>query len=198
MCIHYMHHRVCQFLDIYCALSLSNAVCPCFLCYVLFLFSFLFSFLFLRVMVRKTKAKKNTTSSFSSDFDRTRFQFKSNNDACEKLNVFRSVWAKRKIILHEVNPEIRRNFESWGWLPLLDVEYPLPTALIREFYLNLYSHQWLQYSLCEDLDKGWIVCHYPWGSGYSSQSTFGTAACVSLHRNSSQWWHHVTSHRYYH
>ena len=138
MCIHYMHHIVCQFLDIYCALTLSNAVCTCFFCCVLFLF--LFSFLFLESWLGKLKQIKNTTSFSSSDFDRTRFQFKSNNDAYEKLNIFKSVWAKRKVILHEVNPEIHRNFESRGWLPLLDVEHPPPVALFREFYSNLSIH----------------------------------------------------------
>ena len=82
-------------------------------------------------MVRKTKAKKKTTSPSYSDFDRTRFQFKSNNDAYEKLNIFRSVWAERKVILDEVNPEIHRNFESQGWLPILDVKHPPPAALIK-------------------------------------------------------------------
>ena len=138
MCIHYMHHIVCQFLDIYCALILSNAACPWFfvLCFV-----FVFNFLpILRVMARKTKTKKNTTSSSSSNFDRTRFQFKSNQDAYEKLNIFRSVWAERKVILDEVNPKIRRNFKSRGWLSLLDVEHPPPAALIREFYSNLSIH----------------------------------------------------------
>ena len=87
-------------------------------------------------MVRKTRAKKSSTSS-SSDFQSDRFQFKSNQETNEKLNIFRSVWAKRKVILDEVNPKICRNFESRGWLPLLDVEHPPPTALIREFYSNL-------------------------------------------------------------
>ena len=110
---------------------------------LVFLLCFVFVFIFLpilRVMVTKTKANKNTTSFSSSDFDRTTFQFKSNNDAYEKLNIFKSVWAKRKVILHEVNPEIHRNFESRGWLPLLDVEHPPPVALFREFYSNLSIH----------------------------------------------------------
>ena len=62
-------------------------------------------------MVRKTRAKKSTTSS-SFDFQSDRFQFKSNQETYEKLNIFRSVWAERKVILDEVNPEIRRTFES--------------------------------------------------------------------------------------
>ena len=58
----------------------------------------------------------------------------------EKLNIFRSIWAERKVILDELDPEIHRNFERRGWLPLLEVEHPLLDALIREFYLNLSIH----------------------------------------------------------
>ena len=51
-----MHHIVCQFLDIYYALTHSNAICHwfCVLCFV-----FVFIFLpILGAMVRKTRAKK--------------------------------------------------------------------------------------------------------------------------------------------
>ena len=133
------------FVDIHCALTLSNVVCPWFLCFLFVLF-FLYT---LRVMVRKNRAKKNTTSSSFSDFERSRFQFKSNQETYDKLNIFKSVWAERKVILDEVNPEICRNFESRGWLPLLDVEHPPPAvehppsaALIREFYSNLSIHSY--------------------------------------------------------
>ena len=44
------------------------------------------------------------------------------------------------MILDELDPEIHKNFESWGWLPLLDISHPLPAVLIREFYLNLFVH----------------------------------------------------------
>ena len=37
-------------------------------------------------------------------------------------------------------PEIRRNFERRGWLPLLDVDHPPMIALIKEFYSNLSAH----------------------------------------------------------
>ena len=50
------------------------------------------------------------------------------------------MWAERKVILNEVDPEIRRNFECRGWLQLLEVEHPPPTALIRDFYSNLCIH----------------------------------------------------------
>ena len=50
------------------------------------------------------------------------------------------MWAKRKVILDELDPKIRRNFKSRGWLPLMDIEHPPPIALIREFYSNLSVH----------------------------------------------------------
>ena len=50
------------------------------------------------------------------------------------------MWAKRKVILDELDPKIRRNFKSRGWLPLMVIEHPPPIALIREFYSNLSVH----------------------------------------------------------
>ena len=44
------------------------------------------------------------------------------------------------MILNEVDPAIRANLESRGWLSLLEIDHPPPTALIREFFLNLYCH----------------------------------------------------------
>ena len=73
-------------------------------------------------------------------FESDRFRTEKNQETYEKLNIYRSVWAKRKVILDELNGEIRRNFESRGWLPLLDVEHPPLATLIREFYSNLSVH----------------------------------------------------------
>ena len=84
-------------------------------------------------MVRKTRAKKTTTTSIPV-FESDRFRIEKNQETYEKLNIYRMVWAKCKVILDKLNGEIRRNFESRGWLPLLDVERPPPPALIREFY----------------------------------------------------------------
>ena len=50
------------------------------------------------------------------------------------------MWAERKVVLDELDPKIRRNFERRGWLPLLDISHPPPTALIKEFYSNLFVH----------------------------------------------------------
>ena len=44
------------------------------------------------------------------------------------------------MILDEVDPAIRANLESRGWLSLLEIDQPPPTALIREFFSNLSCH----------------------------------------------------------
>ena len=61
-------------------------------------------------------------------------------EAYEKLNSKRKIWAERSMILNEVDPAIRPNLESKGWLSLLEIDHPLPTALIREFFSNLSCH----------------------------------------------------------
>ena len=43
-------------------------------------------------------------------------------------------------MLDEVDPAIRANLESRGWLSLLEVDHPPPNALIREFFSNLSCH----------------------------------------------------------
>ena len=43
-------------------------------------------------------------------------------------------------MLDELDLAIRANFESRGWLFLLEVDHPPPTALIREFFSNLSCH----------------------------------------------------------
>ena len=90
-------------------------------------------------MVRKTRAKKTSTPS-TPEFQSDKFRTLKNQEAYEKLNVFRPVWVECRIILDEVDLEICRNFECRGWLPLLKVEHPPPAALIREFYSNLSIH----------------------------------------------------------
>ena len=44
---------------------------------------------------------------------------------------------KKKVILDELDPSIRRNLKSRQWLCLCSDLIPPPTALIRELYLNL-------------------------------------------------------------
>ena len=90
-------------------------------------------------MVRKTRAKKTPTPS-TPGFQSDRFLTLKDQETNENLHVYRKVWAERKVILDEVDLEIRRSFDRRGWLPFLDVDYPFPIVLIREFYLNLFVH----------------------------------------------------------
>ena len=91
-------------------------------------------------MVRKTRANKKSTTTSTLVFESDRFRTEKNQETHEKLNIYRSVWAERKVILDELDSAIRMNFESRGWLPLLDVQHPPIAALIREFYSNLFVH----------------------------------------------------------
>ena len=66
------------------------------------------------------------------------------NDRCievfEKLNCKHKILVERSVVLDEVDPAIRANLESRGWLSLLEVDHPPPNALIREFFSNLSCH----------------------------------------------------------
>ena len=66
------------------------------------------------------------------------------NDRCceafENLNSKRKIWAEHSVILDEVDPTIRANLESKGWLSLLEIDHPPLIALIREFFSNLSCH----------------------------------------------------------
>ena len=61
-------------------------------------------------------------------------------EAYEKLNSKRKIWAERFVILNKVDPAIRANLESRGWLSLLEIDHSPPTALIRKFFSNLSCH----------------------------------------------------------
>ena len=91
-------------------------------------------------MPRKTRA---TRVPFTPSLSPSRVQLFRNErcrEAFEKLNSKRKIWAERSMILDEVDPAIRANLESRGWLPLLEIDHPPPTALIREFFSNLSCH----------------------------------------------------------
>ena len=61
-------------------------------------------------------------------------------EAYDKLNSKRKIWAEHSVILDEVDPTIRANLKSKGWLSLLEINHPPPTTLIREFFSNLSCH----------------------------------------------------------
>ena len=81
-------------------------------------------------MVKKIRANRKTSSSSAFAFESDKFRTEKHQENYEKLYIFRSVWAERKVILDELDLEIRRNFESRGWLPFLDISHPLPAVLI--------------------------------------------------------------------
>ena len=103
-------------------------------------------------MPRKTRATRTPSLSSMSPSRSQLFR----NDQCrevfEKLNCKRKIWAERSVLLDEVDPAIRANLESRGWLPLLEVDHPPPAALIKEFFSNLSCHIYDSNTLV----KSWI------------------------------------------
>ena len=98
-------------------------------------------------MPRKTRAHRTASSPLVSSF-----QSEKNKELYETLNIKRKIWAERKVLLDELDPAIRANFEHRRWLPLLDIGHPPPAALIREFYSNLSIHIYDSNTLV----KSWI------------------------------------------
>ena len=91
-------------------------------------------------MPRKTRANRVPSTPFVS---LSRVQLSRNEHSCEayeKLNSKRKIWAERFVILDEVDLAIRANLKSQGWLSLLEINHPSPTALIIEFFSNLSCH----------------------------------------------------------
>ena len=91
-------------------------------------------------MPRKTRANRVFSTPAVSP---SRVQLLRNEcarEAYEKLNSKRKIWVERSVILDEVDPAIRANLESRGWLSLLEIDHPPPIALIREFFSNLSCH----------------------------------------------------------
>ena len=87
-------------------------------------------------MPRKTRANKVPSTPFVSPSRVQLFRNERSHEAFEKLNSKHKIWAECSVILDEVNPAIRANLESRGWLSLLEIDHPPLTALIREFFLN--------------------------------------------------------------
>ena len=95
---------------------------------------------YLSTMPRKTRANRTLSTSSNPPFDSERFLSLKNEEKYLKLNLRRKIWAKRQVLLDELDPTIRANFECKGWLPLLDIDHPPLAILIREFYSNLSCH----------------------------------------------------------
>ena len=91
-------------------------------------------------MHRKTRANRIPSTPSVSPSRSQLFKNDHCREAFEKLNSKRKIWAKHSVILNEVNPAIKANLESRGWLSLLEIDHPPLTALIREFFSNLFCH----------------------------------------------------------
>ena len=75
-------------------------------------------------MSRKTRANRLPSTPAVSP---SRVQLSKNErvrEASEKLNSKRKIWAERSVILDEVDPAIKANLESRGWLSLLEIDHP--------------------------------------------------------------------------
>ena len=129
----FMHHI--DFYSIFFVLTCSLPL-------VFFFFFFLFLCLcpYPSTMHRKTRANRTPSLSFASPSRSRLFKNDRYREVFEKLNYKHKIWAKRSVVLDEVDPTIRANLESRSWLPLLEVDHPPPTALIREFFSNLSCH----------------------------------------------------------
>ena len=91
-------------------------------------------------MPRKTRANRTPSLSSESPSRSELFSTDKSREVFEKLNCKRKIWAERSVVLDDIDPAIRVNFKSKGWLSLLEVDHPPSTALIREFFSNLSYH----------------------------------------------------------
>ena len=85
-------------------------------------------------MPRKTRANRVPSTLTVSPPRVQLFRNERARKAYEKLNSKRKIWVECSVILDEVDPAIRANLESRGWLSLLEIDHPPPIALIREFF----------------------------------------------------------------
>ena len=131
-----MHHIVLLVLYVFwltCSLPL-----------VLFLLFFPFFYCALvpysSTMPRKTRANRVPFTPAMSPSRVKLFRNERAREAYKKPNSKHKIWAEHSVILNEVDPAIRANLESRGWLSLLEIDHPPPTALTREFFSNLSCH----------------------------------------------------------
>ena len=105
-------------------------------------------------MPRKTRAHRTPSTSSESPSRSELFRNDKSREVYEKLNCKRKIWAERSIVSDEVDPAIRANLESRGWLPLLEVDHPPLTALIRKFFPNFSCHVYNSNTLVRSWIRG--------------------------------------------
>ena len=132
----YFVHASYSFCSISFCANLQSA-----LGFVFFLLLFAVCFSpYLSIMPRKTRANRIPSTPYVSPSRSQLFKNNHCREAFEKLNSKHKIWAEHSVILNEVDQAIRANLESRGWLSLLEIDHPPPTALIREFFSNLSCH----------------------------------------------------------
>ena len=67
-------------------------------------------------MPRKTRANRTYSLSSMSPSRSKLFRNDKSREVFEKLNYKRKIWAEHSVVLDDVDPAIRANFESRGWL----------------------------------------------------------------------------------
>ena len=75
-------------------------------------------------MPRKTRAHRTPSTSSESPSRSEVFRNDKSKETFETLNCNYKIWAKRVVILDEIDPAIRANFESRGWLSFLEIDHP--------------------------------------------------------------------------
>ena len=105
-------------------------------------------------MPRKARAHRTPSISSKSPSRSELFRNDKSRKVYEKLNCKRKIWAEHSVVLDEVDLAIKANLESRGWLSLLEVDHPPPTALIREFFLNLSCHVYDSNTLVRSCIRG--------------------------------------------
>ena len=113
-------------------------------------------------MPRKTRANRTPSTSFVSPSRVEEFRNEKCREAFENLNSKRKIWVERAVVLDELDLAIRTNFESRGWLPLLKIDHPPSTALIRDFFLNLSCHVYDSNTLVRSWIRGVEFTITPW------------------------------------
>ena len=135
-----MHHDIYFVHASYSVCSISFVLtCSLPLVFVFFLFALCLG-PYSSTMPRKTRANRIPSTPSMSPSRSQLFKNNRCRESFEKLNCKHKIWAKRSVVLDEVDQAIRANLKSRGWLSLLEIDHPPSTALIREFFSNLSCH----------------------------------------------------------
>ena len=134
----YIVHASYSLCFIYFCANLQSAIG--FVFFIFFLYLLCVFGPYASTMPRKTRANRVPSTPSVSPSRSQLFKNDRCREAFEKLNSKCKIWAEHSVILDEVDPAIRANLESRGWLSSLEIDHPPPTALFREFFLNLSCH----------------------------------------------------------